>query len=96
MLPEGSGLSEALATLLSLLFSLNVLLGAFNLLPIPPLDGFTAAGLAMSENTARRWEDLGSKVRAYSFVGILISWQVFGYLYGPIWSTALHLLYFGR
>src|SRR5437016_4781440 len=33
------GIAEGAAKFLSLLFSLNILLGTFNLLPVPPLDG---------------------------------------------------------
>src|SRR5208282_1098394 len=38
------------AILLFVLFSLNLLLGVFNLLPVPPLDGSSAIMLLMSEN----------------------------------------------
>ncbi len=41
----GPGAATGVAFVLSILFSLNLLLGVFNLLPIPPLDGFGAAGL---------------------------------------------------
>ena len=33
------GKAEFFATFLSILFVLNILLGSFNLLPVPPLDG---------------------------------------------------------
>ena len=45
--------------LLSILFSLNVLLCVFNLLPIPPLDGWSALGLILPESGARK---LGYKI----------------------------------
>jgi hypothetical protein len=45
---------------LSILFSLNLLLAAFNMLPVPPLDGITAIGLVLSEN-ARKVALLGTK-----------------------------------
>lgn len=87
------GLGEAVAQILSLLFSLNVLLGVFNLLPIPPLDGFTAAALLMSEEKAQRFEAVGRGMRNVSYAGLLLSWRVFGVLYGPVFTLALKLLY---
>jgi Zn-dependent protease len=89
----GPGIAEGAATFLSLLFSLNVLLGAFNLLPIPPLDGYSALGLTLSEHGARRLEQMRQRTRAFAFVGLLLGWQIFGKLYGPLFSWALQVLY---
>lgn len=87
------GATAGAATFLSLLFSLNVLLGIFNLLPLPPLDGFGAVGLLMSEDRARRFEGMARRMRGYSFIGLLIAWQVFGQLYYPLFGLSLHALY---
>lgn len=89
------GLAAALAQLLSLMFSLNILLGAFNLLPIPPLDGFSAAGLLMSEEKARRFEAMGHTMRSFSYLGILLSWRIFDGVYDPVFGLTLKLLYPG-
>jgi Zn-dependent protease len=87
------GAAAGAATLVSILFSLNVLLGIFNLLPLPPLDGFGAVGLLMSEERARRFEGMAHRMRGYSFIGLLIAWQVFGRLYDPLFGLSLHALY---
>jgi Zn-dependent protease len=89
----GPGITEGAAKFLSLLFSLNVLLGVFNLLPVPPLDGYSVLGLFTSEDGARRLEQLRQSARMFSFIGLLLCWQVFGYLYDPIFSAALKALY---
>ena len=86
---------EAVAILVSVLFSLNLLLGVFNLIPFPPLDGFSAAGVLMSESAAMRWNRLGESLRSYSFIGLLIGWQLISKMYGPIFLTGLRLLYPG-
>ena len=87
------GLADGVAKFLSLLFSLNVLLGTFNLLPIPPLDGYSALGLLMSENGARRLEQMRQSARNYSFIGLLLGWQLFAKIYDPLFTLALRALY---
>jgi Zn-dependent protease len=89
-----AGFPEHLATFLSVLFSLNLLLATFNLLPIPPLDGNTAAGLVLNENAARRFAAL-SHNRSFALFGLLIGWRIFGYIFHPMFGFALSLLYPG-
>jgi Zn-dependent protease len=86
------GLPEGLAQFLSILFSLNLMLGAFNLLPLPPLDGSTAIGLLLSERIALRFAEL-SRSPMFSLVGILVAWQLFGKLSGTIFRLGAALLY---
>lgn len=87
------GLMEAAARFLSVLFSLNLLLGAFNLLPIPPLDGFSAFSLLLPEPLAQRWDRMGVALRGYSFLALLVGWQLFQRIYWPIFGLGLRLLY---
>ena len=86
------GFPEGLAQFLSILFSLNLMLGAFNLLPLPPLDGATAIGLLFSERAALRIAEF-SRHPMFSLLGILVAWQVFGKLAGPIFRFGAALLY---
>ena len=90
------GPAEGAATLLSVMFSLNLLLCAFNLLPVPPLDGFGAIGLLLSEDAARRFQEMGMRMRGFSMLGLLIAWRVFDPVFGPIFSLALKALYPGQ
>jgi Zn-dependent protease len=92
---RGGGANGA-AVILSLLFSLNLLLGLFNLLPIPPLDGFGAVGLLLSEDAAGRFQAFGQQMRGFSMVGILVAWRVFDPLFDPIFTLSLRLLYPGE
>ncbi len=87
------GLAAGAATLLSIMFSLNLLLGTFNLLPVPPLDGFGAVGILLSEDGARHFQELGTRIRAFSFLGLLIAWKVFDPIFAPVFSLALKALY---
>jgi len=87
------GVAEGAAKFLSLLFSLNILLGSFNLIPLPPLDGFNALPFLMSENGARHFFDWADSVRAYSFIGLILSWRLFDSMFQPIFGLAIQTLY---
>jgi Zn-dependent protease len=50
-LPHGTLATDALAKA----FSVNVTLGVFNLIPIPPLDGSRVVGALMNDDTYDRW-----------------------------------------
>lgn len=73
------------------LFSLNLLLGVFNLLPVPPLDGSTAVMLLMSESGAQKYLDL---IRGGTFAlpGLLVALILFRYIYPPIEMFVIRLL----
>jgi Zn-dependent protease len=86
--------STGLATVLSILFSLNVVLLVFNLLPLPPLDGSAVIQLAMSESLARRWQELLANPM-WAFVGIVLAWRLIDPVLRPVYGIALQLLYAG-
>jgi Zn-dependent protease len=76
---------------LLILFSLNLLLGTFNLLPFPPLDGSSGIMLFMPESTAHRYLDW-LRNSGYARLGLLLGLLVFRYFYGPIQRLAGDLL----
>lgn len=82
------------ATLLSILFSLNLLLFTFNLMPLPPLDGSSIIPLLLSRERAIAYMDFVHSSHL-SFIGIFIAWKAFGYLFSPIFLTFVKLLYPG-
>jgi Zn-dependent protease len=77
-----------------ILFSLNLLLFAFNLLPMPPLDGSAILPAFMSEELAQRYRELIHQPM-FSLLGLLVAWRVFPYLYAPIQSLALGVFFPG-
>ncbi len=89
---SSAGFAESTAIFLSILFSLNLLLAAFNLLPIPPLDGNTAIGLLLSEKQALRFAALSHK-QSFMFIGLLVGWRIFQTIFQPLFLLALNLLY---
>lgn len=89
------GLPEGVALFLSILFSLNLLLATFNLLPLPPLDGNTAVGLLLPEASARRFAEL-TRNPTLALVGLVVCWKIFPHIFGPIFGVSLNLIYFGE
>jgi len=85
---------QILATLLSITFTLNLLLCVFNLLPVPPLDGAGALGLLVDEERARDLQRFFAQPR-FSLLGLLLAWWLVGALFWPVFRWSLGLLYPG-
>ena len=86
--------SPFLADALFMLFVLNVILMAINLVPIPPLDGSRVLGGFLPRDVYLRWVDL-DRYGNYVFMGLLVVMlaapQVFQSTIGRVldWSYAL-------
>jgi Zn-dependent protease len=88
------GKGEFFATFLSILFVLNILLGTFNLLPVPPLDGNAGVTLLMSEATALRFLDF-TRNQGFGIMGLVLAWVLYDRIFGVIFDLSLALLYPG-
>jgi Zn-dependent protease len=82
----------ALARVLSVMFSLNVLLAIFNLLPVPPLDG---AGVVEGfwPNRVGRFMAKVRETPMFGLLGLLIVWQLVPFILFPVWVTLVRLMY---
>jgi Zn-dependent protease len=81
-------------TLLSVFLMLNVLLGTFNLLPLPPLDGSSVAMLFVPRAYQSRLQELTSTGMT-SLLGLVVAWQIFPYMTDPFFSLVLRALHPG-
>jgi Zn-dependent protease len=88
------GAAEFAATFLSILFVLNVLLGTFNLLPVPPLDGHTGVTLLMGEGAAVRFLDW-TRNQGFGTMGLVLAWVVYDRIFASIFRLSLAVLYPG-
>ena len=77
------GVWSVVAILLSLGFSLNLLLGVFNLIPVPPLDGSALPLLFLSGEASSAYQRISRG--GLALFGIIIAWQIFPRIYRPIW-----------
>jgi Zn-dependent protease len=89
------GVPEGVAVIMSLFFSLNLLLGVFNLLPFPPLDGYGVLGLFTSEAGALKLSELRMKMGAFAFIGMILAWRLISYLFDPLLEGGIRLMYLG-
>jgi Zn-dependent protease len=90
---DGAG-PAFVGSLLSIFLMLNVLLFAFNLLPLPPLDGSAVVALALSERDAVRLQEFTSQPWL-QIVGLAIAWKFFPLISTPLFAFVLRLLYPG-
>lgn len=89
----GGGVNLA-TTFVSVLFTLNLLLGVFNLLPVPPLDGNVGVTIFMNQSAAVRFVDW-TRSGQYGLIGLIAAWYLFGKIFWPVFAFALRLLYPG-
>lgn len=85
------GLLEAFAVFISVFLKLNVLLGVFNLLPVPPLDGYSVLGLFLPEDVFLRLLEV-IRSPAYSIFGLLFAWHALPYIINPAFSFAARII----
>lgn len=86
-------LAEPVAIGLSLLFYLNLMLGLFNLIPFPPLDGFSAILFFLPDSLVPRFFEWRAQFSAYSLIFIfLFSRFVFWDAFYPIFYFFARLI----
>jgi Zn-dependent protease len=88
--PDGS--PSFAGTLLSILVVLNVLLAAFNLIPLPPLDGASVIGLFLPPKVSERMREL-SATPMFQIAGLLVAWRVFPVIVEPLFMVVLRLVH---
>jgi Zn-dependent protease len=88
-----SDMLEGFGFFLSQMFSLNILLGVFNLLPVPPLDGYSVLGLILPERIFLRFLEV-SRTPIFSIFGLVFALIVVRYLVFPVQNMAESILGF--
>ncbi len=88
--PGAAAIVDGLGRFLSVVMGLNIILGVFNLIPVPPLDGISVlAGLV---GPAREIYQKMRAIPAMSIVGVIVAWRVSPYVVGPLLRGAVRLL----
>jgi Zn-dependent protease len=89
---NADGLVKAAAVIVSIFFSLNLVLFVFNMIPIAPLDGQAWMELLLKGNAlmAYRMTMMHPSLRLF---GLFIAWMIMDFIYNPIFTLALNVLY---
>ncbi len=90
----GPGVGVGAAKLLSILFSLNMILFTFNMFPLPPLDGSAIIPLIVSYEGAAKYRHYASQP-AFWMMGMLVAWNMFPVVFLPIFWRAYALVFSG-
>lgn len=87
------GIYQTLGLFLSITFMLNLLLGIFNLFPLPPLDGSgVITWFLNSEQTLKYYNFIHQS--SISFIGIIIAWNLFDKVFDPVFDFVIsNILY---
>ncbi len=86
------GLGAGALTVAGDITFVNLFLGAFNLIPFPPLDGFTALRAALPWHASRGMYRFEGQVRAMGMLSLIAFLLVFSYLFaGPFFQFVVWL-----
>ncbi len=91
---DPSGLLAGTAFILSIFFSLNLLLFVLNMIPLPPLDGSGALPLILPEHWLESYRRLIHQPMV-GLIGIVIVWNMIGEVFWPLLVFMVGLLYPG-
>ena len=89
-----AGIVRGFAGLLSIVFTLNLILCVFNMMPVPPLDGSGVLPVMFPDRSAREYMERMENP-AFSMIGLIVVWYVFWRVFDPIHTFALNCLYPG-
>ena len=82
-----------LGVMFALIIYVNVLLGVFNLVPIPPLDGSKILKAILPFALARAFSQLEALFAQYGLVAVLGFVLLFAYFLWPFFSALIQLLF---
>ena len=88
------GFANSASVAISIVFSLNLILFVFNLIPLPPLDGSEVLSLFLSYSAAERYTQLLQQPGIRIF-GLVIAWWLLDIILNPVHLLALNILYPG-
>lgn len=82
---QHAGLQGEAEEVVRLAYLVNVVLGIFNLIPIPPLDGSRVVGVLMNDATYARWVQLDQ----YGMIAVLALFFIFRDEFATLLGSAL-------
>lgn len=81
------GLDATAVSLAATIAFINLFLGLFNLIPFPPLDGFTVLRSALPWHLSSGLNRLEQKIRAAGVMSLILFLIIFLYIFGTLFSN---------
>lgn len=81
-----------IALLISMFFTLNLILAVLNIIPFPPLDGSGVILVFLNKKLSHRYMSFIQQP-GMSFLGIIIAWNLFPRIFEPIYIYILRWVY---
>jgi len=88
------GIGQGVIRILSMLFSMNLILVILNMIPLPPLDGSEVITLLMRPEQIDRYRRL-IHTPGLGIVGLLLAWHLFDPVFDLVFVAAVNCLYPG-
>jgi Zn-dependent protease len=88
------GFANSASVAISIVFSLNLILFVFNLIPLPPLDGSEVLSLFLSDSAAEHYARLMQQP-GIRIIGLVVAWRLLDVVLNPVHLLALNTLYPG-
>lgn len=86
----GLGLDATALSFAAAIAFINLFLGLFNLIPFPPLDGFTALRAALPWHLATKLSGFETGIRSMGIVSLILFLFVFSYIFaGPFYHVVV-------
>jgi Zn-dependent protease len=104
--PDSAGFESIVATdlggvwpgvtfLLSVVFSMNLMMACLNMIPLPPLDGSAAVVLALGDKAGRKYQQFLMASRSFGMMGLIVAWRVFDVVFDPLFWAVVNVIYPG-
>ena len=90
---DAAGIWPGVASFVSIVFSMNLLLAVLNLIPLPPLDGSGAILLLMSASTANRYQQMIWSSPMLGMIGMLAAWRMLDVAFYPVFFFLVRIIY---
>ena len=71
----------------------NLMLGIFNLIPFPPLDGSKVLAALLPHHLSRSFIDFGERIAGFGLIGLLLFFVLFGAVFFPIFLNAIRFFF---
>jgi Zn-dependent protease len=87
------GLDATMLSLATTIAFINLFLGLFNLIPFPPLDGFTALRSALPWSSSSAFARVEQQIRGAGMLSLILFLIIFSYIFaGPFFNLVLWFL----